>query len=94
MELDHLIPEEKIRARSYAIWSAEGCKEGCSEEYWFRAVAELEVELVQNWLMAIEEREKEERERTNFVMPRPPISRPIYRHEAARIRAERLPQAA
>lgn len=94
MGLDQLIPEEKIRARSYAMWSAEGCREGCSEEYWFRALAELEIELVHNWLTAIEEHEKEERNRADFVMPRPPISRPIYRHEAGRIGPECMPEAA
>jgi glycine/D-amino acid oxidase-like deaminating enzyme len=89
MGLDQLIPEEKIRARSYAIWLAEGCKDGRSEEYWFRAVAELESELMRAWLVALEEREN-----TELVMPRLPISQPVYRHQAGRIDPDALREAA
>ena len=89
MGLDQLIPEEKIRARSHAIWVAEGCKDGRSEEYWFRAVSELETELMWTWIEALEEREA-----TDLVMPKLPISQPVYRHEADRIDLDALREAA
>jgi hypothetical protein len=34
--------EKEVRARSHAIWEAEGHKDGCSEEHWMRAVKEIE----------------------------------------------------
>jgi hypothetical protein len=36
--------EDEIRVCSYLIWKREGCPEGKSEEYWLRAIAELEAE--------------------------------------------------
>ena len=89
MGLDRLILEDKIRARSHAIWVAEGCRDGHSDEYWFRAVSELEAELMWAWLEALEERET-----TDLVMPRLPISRPVYRHQADRIDPDTLREAA
>ncbi len=89
MGLDQLIPEEKVRARSYTLWDAEGRPEGRAQEYWFRAVAELEAELMRAWLMKAEEHEK-----TEFVMPRPSISQPVCRREAARLDPHALREAA
>lgn len=80
MGLEIFIAEEQVRARSYALWDAEGRPDGRSEEYWFRALADLEKELVRSWLFALEERETCE-----MVMPRPPISQPVRRHQAARL---------
>ncbi len=89
MGLEQLIPEEQVRIRSYTIWEAEGRKDGHSEEYWLRALAELEAELERSWLVAIEEREI-----TEFVMPHLPISARPYRHEAGRLDATKLCEAA
>ncbi len=33
--------ETEIRHRAYLIWLAEGQPEGCSEEHWHRAAAEV-----------------------------------------------------
>lgn len=89
MGLEQLIPEEQIRARSYCIWEADGRRDGCAEEYWLRALAELQEELERSWLVAMEERENME-----LVMPRLPISKPPYRHEAGRLDASKLREAA
>lgn len=89
MGLEHFIAEEEVRARSHAIWVAEGRQDGRSEEYWFRAMVELEKELVHAWLLALEVRENAE-----MVMPRPPISQPIHRREAERIDPDALRRAA
>lgn len=43
-ELDEIIPEEMIRARSYLIWQREHCPQGRQTEHWFRAKAELRSE--------------------------------------------------
>lgn len=89
MVLEQLIPEEQIRARSYCLWEAEGRQEGHCEEYWLRALAELQEELERSWLVALEEREN-----MDLVMPRLPISRAPYRHEAGRLDANSLREAA
>ncbi len=89
MGLEQLIPEEQIRLRSYALWEAEGRQEGRCEEYWLRALAELHEELERSWLVALEERENME-----LVMPRLPISKAPYRHEAGRLNAISLREAA
>lgn len=34
--------EKEVRARSHAIWEAEGHKDGYSEEHWMRAAREIE----------------------------------------------------
>lgn len=81
MGLEQLIPEEQIRARSFALWTSAGCPDGRSEEFWFRAIAELEHELEQSWLVALEERENLE-----LCMPKLPISKPLHRHAAGRLR--------
>ena len=82
MGLEQLIPEQQIRARSHTLWRNEGCPEGRSEEFWFRAIAELEREQEQAWLVALEERENLE-----LAMPKATISRPLQRVEAGRITA-------
>lgn len=89
MGLDRFIAEEEVRIRSYALWDADGRPDGRSEEYWFRAMAELEKELVRSWLSALEEREANE-----FVEPRPPISQPVHRRQADRLDPGALRQAA
>jgi Protein of unknown function (DUF2934) len=89
MVLEQIIPEEQVRARSYAIWEAEGRQNGRSEEYWLRALAELQMELERSWLVALEEREN-----TDLVMPRLPISPKPYRHEAGKLDASMLREAA
>jgi len=90
MGLEQFIAEEHVRARSYAIWVAEGRPEGRCEDHWYRALAELEKELVHTWLMALEEREYAE----EMVMPRPPISQPVHRRLADRIDPGTLRRAA
>lgn len=89
MGLEQLISEDQVRERSYAIWEAEGRQEGRSEEYWLRALAELQEELERSWLVALDEREN-----TELVMPRLPISCRPYRHEAGRLDANMLREAA
>lgn len=37
--------EEAIRIRSYQIWEREGRPDGCAQEHWARAKAELEAEM-------------------------------------------------
>jgi hypothetical protein len=32
---------EQIAARAYAIWQETGCPEGCEQEHWYQAEAEL-----------------------------------------------------
>ncbi len=34
--------EEEVRARSHAIWEAEGHKDGHCEEHWMQATKEIE----------------------------------------------------
>lgn len=80
MVLEQLVPIEQIKARSYALWVSEGKLDGHAEEYWFRAIAELEAELEHAWMMILDEQEHAE-----FVMPHPPISEPPHRHEAGKI---------
>lgn len=38
--------EEKIRAKAYEIWVAEGCPDGCAEQHWATAEAIVAEELV------------------------------------------------
>lgn len=80
MGLEQLIPQEQIRARSYTLWNNAGRPEGRAEEFWFRAVAELECEWDRAFLMALEERENHE-----LAMPKPQISKPAHRCEAGRL---------
>jgi hypothetical protein len=35
------IDQDKVRARAFEIWQAEGCPEGRDMEHWIRAEAEL-----------------------------------------------------
>lgn len=37
--------QEKIRRRAYEIWDAEGRVDGCQEDHWRRAEAEVEAEV-------------------------------------------------
>jgi hypothetical protein len=47
--VENLLPEEsasgpnreEIATRAYYYWEERGCPEGCAEEDWFRAEAEL-----------------------------------------------------
>jgi hypothetical protein len=80
MVLEQLIPEEQIKSRSFALWNTAGRPDGRSEEFWFRAVAELENELEHSWLVALEERENLE-----LAMPKLPISKPLQRCEAGKL---------
>jgi len=89
MGREHHIKDEQIRHRAYCIWEADGRQDGRCAEYWERAKAELEDEFE----MATDVPLAEE-ERTEFVMPRPSISMPIYRHEAARIDPDWFREAA
>jgi cytoskeletal protein CcmA (bactofilin family) len=51
-EETHLEPsEEAIRLRSQQIWEHEGCLEGCAQEHWLRAKAELDAEQ-EHWMRA------------------------------------------
>lgn len=34
--------EKEVRARSHAMWEAEGCRDGHSEEHWMRATKDIE----------------------------------------------------
>lgn len=36
--------EERIRQRAYRLWEDDGSPEGRAEEYWSRAVAQVEAE--------------------------------------------------
>lgn len=89
MGLEQLISIEQIKARSYTIWDNEGRLEGHAEEYWFRAMAELENELEHAWLMVLEEKENAE-----LAMPHPEISEPPHRYEAGRIDPDLVYRAA
>jgi hypothetical protein len=89
MGFEQFLPEEHVRARAYAIWEADGRQHGRSDEYWLRALEELQFEMERAWLMALEARENSE-----FVMPRLPISARPSRHEAGRLNADALREAA
>jgi hypothetical protein len=89
MGLDHLIPEEQIKARSHAIWERDGCPEGRAEEHWLRALAELNAELERAWLVALDERENME-----LAMPLPQVREAPQRIQADRCDPGALPQAA
>ncbi|GAA0571619.1 DUF2934 domain-containing protein [Rhizomicrobium electricum] len=89
MGLEQLIGEEKIRARSHAIWELEGYPEGRAHEHWLRAIAELTAELERAWLAIAEERE-----RTEFVMPRPEVREAPQRVQAGRCDPGALKKAA
>ena len=89
MVLEQLISIEQIKARSYTLWNNEGRLEGHAEEYWFRAIAELEAELEHAWLIALDAEEH-----TELVMPLPPISEAPHRHEAGRIDPDSVYKAA
>ena len=73
-------PEEIIRRRSYAIWESEGRLEGHAEEYWLRALAQLQAELERSWRAALEPEAK-----TDVVMPHPAISQRPTRRESDRL---------
>lgn len=76
------ISEKQIRARSHAIWQAEGCRNGHALEHWLRAKAELAAEY-QKACQALQS----EQLPADIVIPRLQISRRPYRHEASRIGA-------
>jgi len=89
MGLEQLISIEQIKARSYTIWDNEGRLDGHAEEYWFRAIDELEDELEHAWLMVMEEKENAE-----LAMPHPAISEAPHRHEAGKIDPDLVYRAA
>jgi hypothetical protein len=89
MELEHLIGEDQIRARSHAIWIIEGRPNGRSHEHWQRAIAELTAELERAWLTIMDARENSEP-----VMPRPTVVPPPQRLLADRIDRDQLRIAA
>ncbi len=89
MGLESLISEEEIRHRAYIIWEADGRQEGRCCEHWERAKAELIEEYIKSRDVALAEEEE-----TEFVMPRPSISTPPYRHFAARIDPDWFREAA
>ncbi len=72
--------EDAISLRSYFIWEREGRPRDKSLEHWLRAKAELEAELEAAVKAATSEENLE-----GFVMPRPPITTPPSRSEAAKI---------
>ena len=37
--------EEKIRVRAYELWQQDGSLEGCADEYWQLARAQIEKEM-------------------------------------------------
>jgi hypothetical protein len=37
----HIVKEQAIRERAYAIWEEEGRPEGCHLDHWLRAEAEI-----------------------------------------------------
>jgi hypothetical protein len=37
--------EEKIRVRAYELWQQDGSLEGCADEYWHLARAQVENEM-------------------------------------------------
>jgi hypothetical protein len=89
MGLEQLIGEEKIRLRSHAIWEMEGRPEGRAEEHWRRAIAQLMAELERDLLAALDERERAE-----FVIPRPQVHEPPQHLQADRCDPHALSKAA
>jgi hypothetical protein len=85
MELEQLVSEDQIRARSHAIWEREGYPEGRAEEHWLRAIAELHAELQRSWLVA-----QEERENSTLAMPHPDVHQAPQHLEAGRCRPDML----
>jgi hypothetical protein len=70
--------EQLIRIRSYQLWERDGCPQGRSEEYWFRAKCEIDEEMDKQW-RAI----GFEAELVHYVPPRPAISkRPLRERKA------------
>jgi hypothetical protein len=42
--MDNVSREEKIRVRAYELWEKDGSLEGCADEYWEQARAQIEEE--------------------------------------------------
>jgi hypothetical protein len=40
-----LSKDERIRARAYELWEADGSMEGCADEYWRQAREHVEQEI-------------------------------------------------
>ncbi|MDE2184894.1 MAG: DUF2934 domain-containing protein [Alphaproteobacteria bacterium] len=77
----HIKPSgDEIRLRSYLIWEREGRREGCSEDNWRRAEAELEAEFDLHCHTA-----SLEGHTTEFVLPLLPISKSPTRTVANRV---------
>ncbi len=83
------IPEEHIQRRSYEIWETDGCQQGRDEEYWLRALAELEEELERSWQAALAPDAT-----TDVVMPHFPVSQIPTRSESGRIDPNTFREAA
>lgn len=68
--------EEAIRLRSYQIWEREGRPEGCSQEHWAYAKAELEAEMQEASLAGIT---------ADIVLPRLHVSTPPVRSVSEKV---------
>ncbi|PRX33407.1 Protein of unknown function (DUF2934) [Paraburkholderia sp. BL18I3N2] len=42
--MDSVSREEKIRRRAYELWEEDGSLEGCADEYWQQARAQIDEE--------------------------------------------------
>jgi hypothetical protein len=42
--MDNVSREEKIRVRAYELWEKDGSLEGCADEYWEQARAQIDEE--------------------------------------------------
>ncbi len=70
--------ENEVRARSHAIWEAEGHKDGHSEEHCMRAAKEIEDAC----------RAAQEGTNADFAPPQPTVSQPPIRHAEGETQSE------
>jgi hypothetical protein len=42
--MDNVSREEKMRVRAYELWEKDGSLEGCADEYWEQARAQIDEE--------------------------------------------------
>jgi hypothetical protein len=77
--------EDAIRLRSYQIWEREGRPQGCADEHWRRAKAELEAEMEEASMAGMA---------ADIVLPRLPISIPPTKSVSVRIETDNLPMVA
>ncbi|MGB8602913.1 MAG: DUF2934 domain-containing protein [Rhizomicrobium sp.] len=71
--------EEAIRLRSYQIWEREGRPEGCAQEHWAYAKAELEAEMQEASLAGLT---------TDIVLPRLHVSTPPVRSISEKVASD------